>query len=148
LTRKSKEPSVGFDRLKAVYEVENYDPISGEYVTSEESIAYNVFDVNGILDIKPVRAERSNLVVRAGLNYLYGSISEEYTDTTYDDHLWKFGIVGGMGIEHFFTDHFSVYAGFLNGINFLGTEDEDLKSFGFANVGNQFAELTFVWYLK
>lgn len=53
-----------------------------------------------------------------------------------------------MGIEHFFTDHFSVYAGFLNGIHFLGTKDEYLKSFSFANVGNQFAELTFVWYLK
>lgn len=62
------EPSIGFDRLKVVYEVEQYDPITGGYVTAEESIAYNVFDFNGILDIKPVRAERSNLVVRAGLN--------------------------------------------------------------------------------
>jgi hypothetical protein len=142
------EPSIGFNRIKQVYETEQYDPVSGDYITAEESVSYNVLNFSGMIDLKPVRAEKSNLVVRMGLNYLYGGISEDYVDTTYDNTIWKLGFAGGLGIEHFFTDQFSVYAGFLNSINFLGTDDTSLKSFSFSSLGNQFAELTFVWYLK
>jgi hypothetical protein len=142
------EPSIGFNRIKTVYETEQYDPFTDEYVLSEESISYNILNFSGMIDLKPVRAEKSNLVVRMGLHYLHGAVSEEYIDTTYDDNIWKLGFAGGLGIEHFFTDQFSVYAGFLNSVNFLGTNEESLKSFSFSTLGNQFAELTFVWYLN
>jgi hypothetical protein len=142
------EPSIGFNRIKTVYETEQYDPFTDEYVLSEESISYNILNFSGMIDLKPVRAEKSNLVVRMGLDYLHGAVSEEYIDTTYDDNIWKLGFAGGLGIEHFFTDQFSVYAGFLNSVNFLGTNEESLKSFSFSTLGNQFAELTFVWYLN
>jgi hypothetical protein len=98
-----------FNRIKVVYETEIYDDMTGNYIPSEENISYNVFNFSGMLDIKPVRAEKSNLVLRAGLNYLFGSIADKIeNDPSYDvdSDLWKLGFVGGLGIEHFVTDQF------------------------------------------
>ncbi len=62
--------------------------------------------------------------------------------------LWGVLAKAGMGAEHFFTDQFSVYAGFMATWNMFGSDNEAVESPMMTSIGNQIAELSFVWYLQ
>ncbi len=75
----------------------------------------------------------------------------EKTEDDSDDYktsIWNLQIKAGFGIEHFFTDHFGVYAGFLNAWGIFGSKDSEYDNVNALSLGNQFAELSFNWYLQ
>jgi hypothetical protein len=106
-----------------------------------------------IADLKPLRYEKSNLCVRAGTNYTYLSSHNKYGNhsPSYYDGSWCMSFLYGLGIEHFFSNNFSVNVGFLSAFGFLGnnnTEEQSDDSFVFNILGNQLADFSLVWYLK
>jgi hypothetical protein len=75
-------------------------------------------------------------------------------DYNYNESVWNLSLKAGCGIEHFFTDNFSVYAGFISLFSMFGSdssldeEDDDSSDFiYYTGIGNQIAELTFTFYL-
>lgn len=66
----------------------------------------------------------------------------------FKESFWNLQVKAGFGIEHFFTDHFGVYAGFLNAWGVFGSEDSYYDNVTMLSLGNQFAELSFNWYLQ
>ncbi len=73
---------------------------------------------------------------------------EEYDYDDFKTSLWSLEVKAGFGVEHFFTDHFGVYAGFLNAWAIFGSEDSYNDHVSLLSLGNQFAELSFNWYLQ
>jgi hypothetical protein len=154
------EPSVGFHQLKLTYTnpSSEWDPTYGTYIETEnkEEIRYNVFLVSNMFDIKPIRREKSNFLIRLGAGYWRAMVSEESEDSfselegseEYEDVIWNVSAKLGFGIEHFFNDHFSVYAGFLNSWGIYGTDQKEGDPATVLSLGNQLAELSFVWYLQ
>ncbi len=142
------EPSVGFSQLKIK---DTYETSDGKDVSLTNK--YNVIIASNVFDIKPIRREKSNFVLRVGAAFWRAkSYWEDYDEFDEEilkdkDILWNLDILGGFGIEHFFTDHFCVYAGFLNGWGIFGSNSQAIDYMSATHVGNQFAELSFIWYL-
>lgn len=149
------EPSVGFHQMKISYTsyYTEYDPISGDYIEEvyEDKIKYNLLILSSMFDIKPIQKDRSNFLLRLGGGYVRAAISAESEGENggdYDPSLWMVQAKGGAGIEHFFTDHFSVYAGFLVSWRILGSDEfGDETKPSLLSLGNQLADLSFIWYL-
>lgn len=142
------EPSVGFHQLKLKQTISNYDEYDYDYSDTEIETKYNVFMVSNIFDFKVIRKERSNFLLRAGAGYWRAMLKEEDEDYEFKDSFWNLQIKAGFGIEHFFTDHFGVYAGFLNAWGIFGSKDSNYDNVSILSLGNQFAELSFNWYLQ
>lgn len=159
------EPSVGFNQIKLKWKdsVAVYDHVKEELDTTIFDLTdrYNMFIASLVADMKPLRFEKSNFVIKAGGMYWRGALHDEYVDRDYGsserrkptkedetDAIWAMSVKGGLGIEHFFTDHMSVYAGFLSSFSLFGSEESYYDYVSATSVGNQFAELSFVWYLK
>jgi len=161
-------PSVGFHQFSTSYSYTSseYNSSTGDYedvkVTSKQK--YRLLLASAMLDLKPVQRERSNFLLRVGPSFwrataIYEdddpSIDSMYADEyNYDESVWNLSVKAGCGIEHFFTDHFSVYAGFISLFSIFGSDssmdedDDDSSEFVyFTGIGNQIAELTFTFYL-
>lgn len=154
------EPSVGFHQFSVTSTYYSTQYIGNEIVDIERTSKqkYNLLVLSNSFGIKPIRTDRSNLVIKPGIAYYRASLSEEYTDESEeelegeeapDPALWNLSIKAGFGIEHFFTDNFSVYAGFMSLYSIFGSNAESNGDdyVSFMSLGNQFAELSFVWYL-
>lgn len=147
------EPSAGFHQLKLSYTPtteEVWDPVLNDYIVpeSKEEVKYNVLMFSNIFDIKPILREKSNFVIRLGAGYYRAKASEEFDGSDFEESLWNFSIKWGFGVEHFFNDHFSVYSGFLNAWGLFGSSNADGDPAKILSLGNQFAELSFVWYMQ
>jgi hypothetical protein len=140
------EPSVGFHQLKLKQTIIDYDPYG--YEETEIETKFNVFMVSNIFDFKIIRKDRSNFLLRAGAGYARAMTKEEDDYEDYKTSLWSLQIKAGFGVEHFFTDHFGVYAGFLNAWGVFGSKDSNYDNVSGLSLGNQFAELSFNWYLQ
>lgn len=155
------EPSIGFSQFKLA----RTDTVFGSMGTVEQTFKledkYNAFIGSAVADLKPLRFERSNLVIKVGGTYWRASALDEYVNTaygptgdpqhskdSYDDAIWALLGKAGMGVEHFFTDHMSVYAGFVSAIALFGSDEQYYDYVSAKSIGNQFAELSFIWYLK
>ena len=101
-----------------------------------------------MFDIKPIRTEKSNLLIRPGVGFYRASAKNEDIESDFDESYWLLAIKAGVGLEHFFTDFFSVYAGFNCSYNLLGSSEDYWDYAALTSLGNQYAELSFVWYLK
>ncbi len=152
------EPSVGFNQFKLTddTEVEVYDPLTGLYSYKDVTLKqkYNTYIFSALFDMKPVRKDKSNFIVKAGLGYWCAKSFDDYYNSssdqvdTFEDIIWVGSVLGGLGVEHFFTDHFCVYAGFLAGWGIFGSDYSYYDMATATSVGNQFAELSLIWYLK
>ena len=69
----SIEPSVGFDQFKLTdeTEVEVYDPVTGLFTYKDVTLKerYNHYIFSAMFDMKPIRKEKSNFILKAGLGY-------------------------------------------------------------------------------
>jgi hypothetical protein len=147
------EPSIGFHQftMRRTDSIAVYDPITGVYIGMEEyenSMKYNIFIVSNMFDFKVIRTEKSNFIIRPGVGYYLAKEKFEDYDNDFSEYQWLLSVKGGVGIEHFFTDYFSVYAGFMCSYNLISSSEDYWDYAALTSVGNQFAELSFVWYLK
>ena len=152
------EPSVGFHQFSVTETYPDQVYQNGDYVETDvtKKSKYNLLMLSGMCDFKPVQRERSNFLVRGGVSFwrAWEAESRDPEDTllVYDNYaFWNVSAKAGFGVEHFFTDNFSVYAGVVSQFTIFGSnvnDDTDYDSFVyFTSVGNQVAELSFVWYL-
>lgn len=149
------EPSLGYYRTTEEHEVTDYTYVNGVYkeVTTTNKYMDDFLNVTLLADLKPLRYEKSNLCVRAGTSYMYLSSHNKYGDRSpgYYDGAWSLSLLYGLGVEHFFSNWFSVNVGFLSGFGVLdnydsGNERDDSI---FLNIlGNQLADFSLIWYLK
>lgn len=130
---------VGFEPSMGLYKwTDKY----GSYESSNTMLILSV-----LANLKPVRAHRSNLVVKIG--GLFGEVSSSYSSpwgessTTYT----QLALLTGIGIEHFVNDNFSVNVGALSGVWKSDREDSD-TSISIVAFGNQLVDFSLVWYLK
>ncbi len=146
------EPSVGYHQFtfRRTDSREEYESNSGNYnmVEYENKMKYSIFIISNMFDFKVRRTEKSNFILRPGIGYYHAVEKNEDQNDEFDDYQWLISIKGGVGIEHFFTNHFSVYAGFTSSFNLVGSDDDYWDYASLTSVGNQLAELSFVWYLK
>ncbi|HEX3020398.1 MAG TPA: hypothetical protein VHP36_08840 [Chitinispirillaceae bacterium] len=147
------EPSVGFHQLKLKQSVDEIVDDEMDYIETEIETKYNVFMISNMFEFKIIRKERSNFLLKTGVGFWRATLNEEYEyEDDYDDDIsdsfWNLQVKAGFGIEHFFTDHFGVYAGFLNAWGIFGSDNSIYDSVTMLSLGNQFAELSFNWYLK
>lgn len=162
-------PSVGFHQFSVShsYTTSMYNNDIGTSaktkITSKQK--YRLLLASAMLDLKPMRRERSNFLLRVGPSFWRATAIFEDDDPSidemnedeynYDESIWNLSVKAGCGIEHFFTDHFSVYAGFISQFRMFGSdssrdqEDNDNSSdvVNYTGIGNQIAELTFTFYL-
>ncbi len=156
------EPSVGFHQLKLTLETyddsyddsydDPYDEYSGsseyyEPVEPEQKIKFNALILSNMFDFRVIRRERSNFLIRVGGGYTRFWMAEDVEEGSEDLSMWGVSAKAGMGIEHFFTDHFSVYAGFTASWNMFESDSFTISPM-LTSIGNQIAELSFAWYLQ
>ncbi len=128
-------PLITFADVKVdVSNVIEFEPSIGYYnIDYGEGAGYDHLLITSLLmNIKPVRAERANLLFKLG-----GLFSNNYYTT--------FAILLGLGIEHFVNDNFSINAGILSG---FAHTSSDGYSASLTTVGTQIADFSLVWYLK
>ena len=140
-------PIITFSNIK--YGLNNYidiEPSFGYYSVGYDYGYYdassNLFFVSLLTNIKPIRTERSNLLIKLGGLYARNS-------TTYDTYSYGtngFALLFGLGIEHFVNDNFSVNVGALSGYWHASPDDSD-ASFSFAGIGSQIVDFSLVWHL-
>jgi hypothetical protein len=73
------------------------------------------------------------------------------SDTSPDesDTPWLFSMIGGVGIEHFFTDYFAANVGITSGFVLMTSNSGSYTTSESAvHIGNQLADFSLVWYLK
>lgn len=63
------EPSVDFHQFKIKDSYEKFDYDTYKYITAEQEYRYNLLYLSNIFDIKAIRKERSNFVIRLGVGY-------------------------------------------------------------------------------
>jgi len=131
------EPSIGYYSTQS----------DGEYYNSKDNLLFTVILAN----FKPIRTERSNLLVKIG--GLYAKNSHSYT-YSYDDPPYEYSstthnraLVFGLGIEHFVNDNFSVNVGALSGYWHRKPEDSE-GSYSLMGIGSQIVDFSLVWHLK
>lgn len=112
----SLEPSVGF-----------YNISFDDYGSS------NLFAVSLITNFKPIRKERSNLLLKLGGLILGGEGSDSYV------------LLFGLGVEHFINDDFSVNVGALSGI--WHSSSDYGYSTTLTTLGSQLVDFSLVWHL-
>ena len=124
------EPSIGYYNLTREYDTNEYSD--------------DIFFISLICNFKPIRANRSNLIIKLGGIYANTSTSYPASPVSPTDN---YAILFGIGIEHFINDNFSVNVGALSGYWKSSFEEEEysmtLKSFG-----SQLVDFSLVWYLK
>jgi len=127
------------------------EPSMGFYKWTDKSDSYessnSMLILSLISNVKAVRADRSNLVIKLG--GLFGRITSSYSSpfgessTSYGN----FALLGGVGIEHFVNSNFSVNVGALSGFWTGSPEDSD-ASISLTTFGNQLVDFSLIWYLK
>lgn len=143
------EPSEGYYRWKDEY---SYTDPEGEYsYTRENRNSMLIFSL--IADIKAIRADRSNFVVKLGGAYARisssYSYSSTYSESTSSSSSTNFAILGGIGIEHFVNQNFSVNVSTLSSYWISSGEDDYYETdFFFMTFGNQLVDFSLVWYLR
>jgi hypothetical protein len=149
------EPSLGYYRATEEREVPDYTYVTCNYTeyTTTNKYMDDFLNVSLLGDFKPLRYEKSNLCIRAGTNYTYISSHNKYGDhsPSYYDGTWCMSFLYGLGIEHFFSNYFSVNVGFLSAFGIFGnynSQDQSDDSFVMNILGNQLADFSLVWYLK
>ncbi len=113
----SLEPSIGFYNI-------SYDDYGSSHLVAASMLA----------NFKPIRKERSNLLLKLGGLLLGGEGADSYA------------LLFGLGIEHFINDNFSVNVGALSGIWHSSSDygySTTLTSFG-----SQLVDFSLVWHLE
>jgi hypothetical protein len=128
-------PLITFADVKTdVNNMLGFEPSIGFYNIGDGGSS-SLFITSLLMDLKPVRAERANLLFKFGGLFA----NSDYVNT--------FAILFGLGIEHFVNDNFSINAGILSGyVNTSsdgGYYDTNLMTFG-----TQIADFSLTWYLK
>ncbi len=118
----SLEPSVGF------YNIEYDDSYYG-------SSSSSLFATSFLANFKPIRKERSNLLLKLGGLYIHGSNSSN-----------SFAILCGLGVEHFINDNFSVNVGALSGI-WRSSSDYGYST-TLTSLGSQLVDFSLIWHLE
>jgi hypothetical protein len=136
------EPSIGY------YTTKSEDEFDGGFRDSEENILFAVLLTN----FKPIKTERSNLLIKFGGLYARNSHSYSYL---YDDYSYAYSsttnnyvILFGLGIEHFINDNFSVNVSALSGY-WRSKSEEDVYSenFSLTGIGSQIVDFSLIWHL-
>ena len=119
------EPSVGYYMWKNEY---------GDYESSNSML---LLSLTG--DMKTIRAGRSNFMVKLG-----GAFAKTWNSSSSTTSL---AVLGGVGMEHFVNDNFSVNVGALSGFWTSSPDDYDSR-FSLMSLGNQLVDFSLVWYLE
>jgi hypothetical protein len=117
--------------------VSNYvslEPSIGFYKISEEYYSSDFFAASMLANFKPIRKERSNLLLKLGGLYLGGEGYKSYA------------VLFGLGIEHFINDNFSVNVGALSGI--WNSSSDYGYSTTLTTFGSQLVDFSLVWHLE
>ena len=126
-------PIISFSTMQiGVSEYVSLEPSIGFYNISEDYGSGSLFAGALLANFKPVRKERSNLLLKAGGLYIGG------------DGPNSFAIVLGLGIEHFINDNFSINVGALSGLWHSST---DYYSTTLTTLGSQLVDFSLVWHL-
>jgi hypothetical protein len=112
-----------------------FEPSIGFYNIGDGGSS-SFFITSLLMDIKPVRAERANLLFK------FGGL---FADSEYSN---VFAILFGLGIEHFVNDNFAINAGILAGYVNESAEGYYDYSVNYMSFGTQIADFSLTWYLK
>jgi hypothetical protein len=146
----SLEPGIGYYQYRTSSEYESGVDLNGQPIMGTDKYTNSLFLISNLFNITVVKRERSNLLIRLGGSYGYISSKVESADPysgASDNSAWNFSLQGGFGIEHFFTDHFSAYAGILCGYVLEQSDNGSSDQFQLIGFGNQLADFSLIWYL-
>ncbi len=147
-------PIITFSDIKyGITNIIEIEPSLGYYSTTSSyeysSSKNNLFFAALLTNIKPIRTDRANLLIKIGGLYAKNSYSYSYEppyEYEYSSTTNNYAILFGIGIEHFVNDNFSVNVGALSGYWRRSPEDSESR-FSFTGIGSQIVDFSLVWHL-
>lgn len=151
------EPSIGYYKIGSkTVDDSAYDYVNDRIYTRKVKETESMFILSNTLELKPIRSEKSNFIIKGGASW--GILSSKYEDNDPDyvepdedpKNPWLISLIGGIGIEHFFTDYFAMNVGITSGFVLLTSPsgDHETSYESLTHIGTQLADFALVLYLK
>ena len=145
----SLEPSIGYYRYSSEYSYTDIDYLGNDVLVTEK-FTNSLYDMSIMLDMKPLRYEKSNFIVKTGASYVSVTSSYKYDNegNSHSSGAWAVMVLGGIGVEHFVTHWFSVNAGILSGYCMFKDKKAESPRYSIGILSSQLADFALIWYLK
>ena len=107
----------------------------------------NIMLFSVVADFNAIKAARSNFLLRFGGIYSKAKSSYSYDGFDSSSTTTGWGVLWGIGIEHFVNENFAINVGALSGYWNSSPDDSDAST-SLMSFSSQLVDFSLVWYLR